>query len=109
MTTLSPTWPASFTGAPLPSIVKLVLLCGWSSMLPGCPFLNSMVRRSYPAWVPVRTASTNADNGGVGWFVTHAAPQRYDEVGLGEGDGAGLGSGEGAGETPGVGLPCPPD
>jgi hypothetical protein len=65
-------------------------------MLPGWPFLNSMVTRSYPAWAPVRIASTNAVAGdGLAVMVDDAQvkaawlpPALCAVVGLATGEGA---------------------
>src|SRR5712692_5032397 len=61
--TSRPVVPWSVTRWPLAPWVKVVPSCGLMSTLPGSPLLNSMVTRSYPGWVPVRTASTKATAG----------------------------------------------
>src|SRR5258708_3083452 len=63
MITSMPALPWSVTCWPLAPCVKVVPACGLMSTLAGSPLLNSMVMRSYPVWVPVRTASTNATAG----------------------------------------------
>src|SRR5450759_5122199 len=79
-------------------------------MLPGCPFLNSIVRRSYPVCVPTRTASMYADSGA--WLVVVVDTEQTK--GVGETTGLGLEEGEGAGaghvgrQGVGVLVPCPP-
>src|SRR5712691_5940612 len=61
--TSRPVLPLSVTCCPLAPCVKVVPSWGLISTVPGSPLLNSMVTRSYPGCVPVRTASTNATVG----------------------------------------------
>src|ERR1700674_3614335 len=107
MMTMSPSLPASVTCCPLGDWVKIVPVCGRSSMVAGCPFLNSTVTRSYPVWDPVRIASTRATNGDwcvmiVDDAVQMNAPVPDDAVGLG------LGEADGAGDGLGVACVIPP-
>src|SRR6266852_8057423 len=61
--TSRPALPLSVSVWPLAPCVNFVPFCVLTSTLPGSPLLNSMVTRSYPGWVPVRTASTKATAG----------------------------------------------
>src|SRR6202158_1960800 len=63
MVTRMPLSPASVTWSPLGEFVNLVPDWICSSTLPAGPFWNSIVRRSYPGCVPVRTASMKATAG----------------------------------------------
>src|SRR6266566_176569 len=106
MTTRMPLLPRRVTWSPRGEFVNVAPVCGRSSMLPGCPFWNSTVRRSYPAWVPVRTASTKPERGGVEDVI--GAPAAQTNGGRFEpGVGVGLGLGLGEGDAVGVGDPIP--
>src|SRR6266849_2138781 len=61
--TSTPALPLSVIVWPLAPWVNLVPVCVLTSTSAGSPLLNSMVTRSYPGWVPVRTALTNATAG----------------------------------------------
>src|ERR1700694_1049132 len=75
-------------------------------MLLGCPFWNSIVRRSYPVCIPVRTASTYASGGGA-WGAPNAEGSEQMN-GCGDAVGLGLVDAVGAGDVVGVLVPCPP-
>src|ERR1035437_3914302 len=74
-------------------------------MLAGCPFLNSIVRRSYPACVPTRTASMYADGGAC--VVVGVNTEQIKGAGETPGLGLGVGMGVGEGAAEGVGVFCP--
>src|SRR2546428_6272675 len=57
-------WPvASVIVPPRGEPRNLDVGCGRNSMLPGCRPENCTTRRSYPGWLPVRTASIAATAG----------------------------------------------
>src|ERR1700730_849187 len=96
-----PAWPARVTDCPRGVVVKPVPLCGLISTLLGCPLLNSMVRRSYPAWAPVWTRSMNATAGG---FAAVAGAPVVHTKGEATGDGVAAGLGEVAGDALGLAV-----
>src|SRR5713226_1905124 len=108
MITSKPVLPWSVTCWPLAPCVKVVPSCGLMSTLPGSPLLNSMVTRSYPVWVPLRTASTNAT---IGEWVpaseigpTQTNGGRLESGGVCDGMALGVVVATGLGLEPGVGA-----
>src|SRR5712664_3988155 len=102
MMTRIPFLPASVTVWPLGACVKVVPDCGRRSTVPGCPFWNSTVSRSYPGCVPVRRALMNA----TGWpgvpMTPEDAQMNWGRFASAVGDGLGIALGDG--EATGVGL-----
>src|SRR5713226_4850011 len=98
--TSRPVVPWSVTRWPLAPWVKVVPSCGLMSTLPGSPLLNSMVTRSYPGWVPVRTASTNATAG----ELVPASETGPAQTKAGRLESGGVADGIGLGPTVGVAV-----
>src|SRR2546427_1189376 len=100
MITRRPALPASATLSTRGELVNVALFCWRSSTLLGCPFWNSIVMRSYPVWVPVRTLSMYADSGAfcevIGALDPHTKAGRLASA---VGDGALLGVGVDAGDA----------
>src|SRR2546427_10829661 len=100
MTTRRPALPARVTLWPLAPWVNVALFCGRSSTSLGCPFWNSIVMRSYPVWVPVRTLSMYADSGAFCEVIGELDPHtKAGRLGSAVGDGPLLAVGGEAGEA----------
>src|SRR6202165_3714666 len=100
MITSRPVLPWSVTCWPLAPCVKVVPAWGLISTFAGSPLLNSMVTRSYPGWVPVRTASTNATAG----VCVPASETGPAHTNAGRVESGGVCAGLGLGVAPGVAV-----